>query len=407
MPNIKVKYIIDENGDRVAPITHIDAVRDSNGDGLSNLMTPEKNGSGIGTCSTSLGTALTVSLTGYELVTNGFVAVTFENDVPANATLNVNGKGAKPIIYKGSAIETDVIKAGDTALFSYNGTNYVLISSGGSGGAIQEFAVISLKTDNNTDSALTGATIVITDNNTSETILSTTWSGTDVIVGIDGGVEYMITVGNVTDYKVSNTQSYTAIAGLSRQINFVYSYEVYVDFGLPSGIKWAKNNVGASYPYQIGLYFQWGNILGYPDNSSYQFNDTEYQKTPGSSLTGNIPTNSIFDAAQAIMGSSWRIPSKTEYEELIDNTDMEYITNYLNSGVNGWKFMKKTDHNIYIFIPATGYYRNNAFLWNTKTLLWTSTNNNTQAYYFLIDGSSKNVSANGDKFVGVAIRAVK
>ena len=68
MPNLKLKYIIDENGDRVAPITHIDAVRNSNGDSLTSLISPENLGNGIGTCSTSSGTALTVSLTGYELV---------------------------------------------------------------------------------------------------------------------------------------------------------------------------------------------------------------------------------------------------------------------------------------------------------------------------------------------------
>ena len=79
--------------------------------------TNAENGNGIGTCSTSSGTALTVSLTGYELVTNGFVAVTFSNDVPANATLNVNNKGAKPIYYKGSAITADTIKADDTVMF--------------------------------------------------------------------------------------------------------------------------------------------------------------------------------------------------------------------------------------------------------------------------------------------------
>lgn len=131
MPNLKLKYIIDENGDRVAPITHIDAVRNSNGDSLTSLISPENLGNGIGTCSTSSGTALTVSLTGYELVQDGFVAVTFTNDVPADATLNVNGKGAKSIMYKGSAITADTIKANDTITFCYDGTNYVVTSLGG------------------------------------------------------------------------------------------------------------------------------------------------------------------------------------------------------------------------------------------------------------------------------------
>ena len=100
--------------------------------------TNEENGNGIGTCSTSSGTALTVSLTGYELVQNGFVAVTFANDVPANATLNINSKGAKPIYYKGSAITADTIKADDTVMFCYNGSQYVVTSLGGESGGGEE-----------------------------------------------------------------------------------------------------------------------------------------------------------------------------------------------------------------------------------------------------------------------------
>ena len=59
------------------------------------------------------------------------MAVTFTNDVPADATLNVNGKGAKSIVYKGSAITANTIKANDTITFCYDGTNYVITSLGG------------------------------------------------------------------------------------------------------------------------------------------------------------------------------------------------------------------------------------------------------------------------------------
>lgn len=98
--------------------------------------TPEKLGNGIGTCSTAAATAAKeVILQDYELVKNGFVAVTFSYDVPANATLNINSKGAKPIYYQGAAITAGVIKAGDTVTFCYDGTNYVISSFGGGGGS--------------------------------------------------------------------------------------------------------------------------------------------------------------------------------------------------------------------------------------------------------------------------------
>lgn len=37
----------------------------------------------------------------------------------------------------------------------------------------------------------------------------------------------------------------------------------YVDLGLPSGTLWATMNVGASKPTDYGLYFKWGDTIGY------------------------------------------------------------------------------------------------------------------------------------------------
>lgn len=91
-------------------------------------------GHGYGTCSTAYGTAAkTVTCSGYLLTTGGYITVNFTNDVDANATLNVNSKGAKAIYYQGVAIGDKVIKAGDTALFIYN-TYYYLVSIDRGGG---------------------------------------------------------------------------------------------------------------------------------------------------------------------------------------------------------------------------------------------------------------------------------
>lgn len=91
--------------------------------------TPAKLGFGLATCSTAASTtAKTATLTNYELITNSTVSVKFTYDVPANATLNINSKGAKSIYHKGSAIKANIIKAGDIATFIYNGTYYHLIT---------------------------------------------------------------------------------------------------------------------------------------------------------------------------------------------------------------------------------------------------------------------------------------
>lgn len=75
----------------------------------------------------SASATITATLSSYTLTVNGIVSVKFNYDVPANATLNINSKGAKAIYNKNAAITAGVIKAGDTATFIYN-TYYRLIA---------------------------------------------------------------------------------------------------------------------------------------------------------------------------------------------------------------------------------------------------------------------------------------
>lgn len=72
-------------------------------------------------------TAIAVTLSGYTLSTWGRVTIRFQNKVPAGSTLNINSKGAKPIYYKGAAIEDNAIYAGDVCTFMYTGSAYELI----------------------------------------------------------------------------------------------------------------------------------------------------------------------------------------------------------------------------------------------------------------------------------------
>ena len=139
----------------------------------------------------------------------------------------------------------------------------------------------------------------------------------------------------------------------------------YVDLGLPSGLKWAKCNVGAEKETDYGYYFQWGDIV---DKSNADCSWATYKHCNGSETTlrkyntsssyGENPDNTTTletedDAATQIMGGNWRMPTKDECQELIDNTTNEWITNYNGSGVNGRKFTSKINGNT-IFIPAAG-----------------------------------------------------
>lgn len=119
-------YQIETDFDYKVPTT-----RKVNGHALSSDVTVTNLdlGQTYGTCSTAAATAAkTVTMSGYLLTTGGVVSIRFENDVPASATLNINGKGAKAIYANNAAIKANVIKAGDIATFIYDGTNYKLIS---------------------------------------------------------------------------------------------------------------------------------------------------------------------------------------------------------------------------------------------------------------------------------------
>lgn len=88
----------------------------------------EELGHGYGVCETSEGTDYEVSIDDFILKLGGIVVVKFDNDVPAEATLNISETGAKPIYCFGAAVTTGFIKANDTVTFIYDGTNYQVIS---------------------------------------------------------------------------------------------------------------------------------------------------------------------------------------------------------------------------------------------------------------------------------------
>lgn len=82
-------------------------------------------------------TEIDVAFTSYVLTDNGRVSVLFRHDVPANATLNINARGAKPIyvdtnnpVTNEMKIKEGVIKAGDIATFVYKTTQYKATGTG-------------------------------------------------------------------------------------------------------------------------------------------------------------------------------------------------------------------------------------------------------------------------------------
>ena len=138
----------------------------------------------------------------------------------------------------------------------------------------------------------------------------------------------------------------------------------YVDLGLPSGLKWAKCNVGAEKETDYGCHFMWGSTtpntaygctwVNTPFNGGASNYDEEYFNSVKDTVCPNGVLAKEYDTASQIMGGKWRMPTEAEIKELFDNTDNEWVEDYNGSGVNGRKFTSKTDTSKYIFIPAAG-----------------------------------------------------
>jgi len=187
-------------------------------------ITPESMGNGVGTCETSAETiAKEVDIEGYKITQNGFVSITFENDVPSGATLNINNQGAKPIYHKGAPIEDDVISSGDTVMFGYDGSHYVVSSLGGGSINLSEIVEINLEQIGGYNEDLIDATITITDLDTSTTLLSTTWQGDTLEYEIEAVTNYKIVVGSVSGYITPSEQQYISKPGRILGINFKYT----------------------------------------------------------------------------------------------------------------------------------------------------------------------------------------
>ena len=146
---------------------------------------------------------------------------------------------------------------------------------------------------------------------------------------IDGsGTAY---IDNATIIPLANITLYAQWNETAR--GFENGYE-WVDLGLPSGTLWATCNVGAESPEDYGDYFAWGEI---ETKSSY--NESNY-------------TYSNNDAANANWGGDWRMPTKTEQEELLNSYYTTSIWTTQNK-VKGYKITSNKNGNT-IFLPAAG-----------------------------------------------------
>ena len=219
----------------------------------------------------------------------------------------------------------------------------------------------------------------------------------------------------VVEQNVVLEKSSTANRTTTAKGGTINGYE-YVDLGLPSGIKWATHNVGATKPEEYGGYYALGETV---EKKKYNWKTYKFCKDSGKTLIkyctdssyGTVDNKTILDleddVAHVKWGASWRMPTRAELDELRNNCTWTWTT---QNGVKGYKVTSKSNGNS-IFLPAAGSRIGTAlFSGGSYGYYWSSSlyeSGSYDAYYLSFDsGSSYDWYYYDSRSDGLSVRPV-
>ena len=238
--------------------------------------------------------------------------------------------------------------------------------------------------------------------------------GTDVVTGTR--CFYIVWDECLTKYKSEWSSFQQRIFSVSEGLPEIV--DEYVDLGL--SVKWASGNIGAYYYWEYGDLFAWGET---EPKDVYTWDTYKWHEGGGYGLTkycnepsfgynrftdGKLVLDPEDDAATVILGSSWRMPTWEEWEELITNCTFEWTTLY---GILGTKVVSKVPGYTgnWLFFPAAHYGYN-----DREGNYWSSSlkkrgneeghSDNAYRAHFSISGSS---FGRYPRCTGMSIRPVK
>lgn len=196
-----------------------------------------------------------------------------------------------------------------------------------------------------------------------------------------------------------------------------------IDLDLPSGKKWASQNIGAVVPTEAGDYYAWGEVEA---KSRYEWSTYKYCKGAGFTDFTKYITKSYYsggdtvdnrdelitedDVARKMLGEHYSIPTYADWHELIENCDISVET---INGTRGSKVSSKKDKNNnkkFIFLVGdTGYYSGTGIVdKKAYSYYWSSTLDTD------INSSARNIEVNaiglrettGARYYGEFIRPI-
>ncbi|MBR5936460.1 MAG: Ig-like domain-containing protein [Bacteroidaceae bacterium] len=239
-----------------------------------------------------------------------------------------------------------------------------------------------------------------------------TWSSTNPSIATvsETGVVTGITVGTtlITATCLGKTATCTITVTLPEP--------KYVDLGL--SVNWATFNIGSHFPEESGDYYAWGEteIISVSDWANYKYCNgtkktlTKYNTIKDYGTVDNVTVLSMVDDVAAnVWGGNWRLPTKEEIEELINNcnwtwTTLNDIYGYVvKSTISGY-----TDQ--MIFLPAAGYYYDSShnLQVGNKGYYWSSSlySEGPDLSWIIATGSNEIKTAKSERITGHSVRPV-
>lgn len=194
------------------------------------------------------------------------------------------------------------------------------------------------------------------------------------------------------------------------------------------GPYWAETNIGAEKPEDSGLYFWWGDTMGYrregnawvaSDGSSSNFSFIEgnaptYRKDNSTLqsegwITADGALAPEHDAARVHWGGAWRMPTITELNALVNNCDWSWTT---RNGVNGYLVRGRGDYSANsIFLPAAGYGDGTSLYYaGSYGYYWSSVPYESNSYFawgLYFDSGSHDTYYDVRRYYGRSVRPVQ
>ena len=208
-----------------------------------------------------------------------------------------------------------------------------------------------------------------------------------------------------------------------KMYNVFLPYYIKVNVGTkeePNIQRWAYCNIGAFLPEERGYFFSWGNTQGYlpviydeyGENVDWilpsgkpgpkgGFTNNNYSYTSGAALTSDLSSEN--DAAAAY-GDKWRMPTKSEFDNLITGTTWTEVGWEEIDGKRGKYFVDKEGNRI--FLPTTGEaYNDNLRYPEHEGHYWSSTCGTDNQAYALNYWSNPNTGEKS-RYHGCTIRPI-